>query len=304
MITLRNDENRIRLSEAMKNAGIGNERAKLLIKSGSVIVGGRIKKRDVRLREGDHIEIDGVFPELVPSELVVYEDDNFFVMRKPYGMDCTTEKETGRDTLYAAARRYMEETGQYNTQVMSVPYICQRLDKGSAGLVMIAKNEEFFQLMMQAVRERRIKRILSAYIGAVPAESEGEISHYASKTAEDAKIIITDEAKKGYLPVITRYRVMESNMGVSIIEAVNLNGGVTLARAQLAFAGMPVIGDREYGDERINDRFTPEYPALAVEKFIFETGINNPLSYLNMRVIASEDELPELRMRRKKQAKN
>lgn len=304
MIKLKIEENRIRISEAAEKAGISPERFALLLKSGSVSLSGKVKRRDSFANADDKLEIDGIYPDIEIKKLVIYEDENFFVMRKPSGMDCLTKKETGRTTLYSLAVEYMQESGEYNTRAMSVPYICQSIDKGSAGLVMIAKNEEMFALLMQAVRERRLKRIMSAYIGAVPQIEEGELSAYASGSMEDEFIKISEEPRRGYIPVITRYRVIDSNMGVSYIEATNLNGGVSVMRAQLAAAGMPVIGDGEYGDEAINERFTPEYPAMAVERFVFETGVNNRLAYLNARIIESdEDELPELKMRRGKQGK-
>ncbi len=298
----KNENGRKKLSLMPTEHGIDEARQKLLFKSGSVKLNGKTVKSDFTPKHHDEIEIDGIYEDIKASELVIYNDENFFVMSKPCGMDCVTLKETGRDTLYGFAAEFMKAEDEYDIDRLMIPYICEQIDKGSGGLVMIAKTEEMFNLLMQAVRERRIIRILSAYVGSIPRKPSGELIDYASSVLEDEKIIINRKQEKGMLPVITRYRVIDSNEGVSLIEATNLNGGVSVMRAQLAYNAMPVVGDNEYGDKEVNQRFTPTNPAIAVERFIFSTGVGNPLEYLNAKTISSEEsELPELRMKNQKQ---
>ena len=292
-------ESRKRISEILGGYGVTDERQKLLFKSGSVGVSGRIKKADTVLKAGDTLYVDGLYPELKPESLVVYNDENFFVMSKPGGMDCITRRDTGRETLYGFAAEYMKSRGEYDMDRLKIPYICEQVDKRSGGLVMIAKNEENFGLLMQAVKERRIVRILNAYVGAIPRKSSGELMGFASSVIEDENITVYRKQEKGTVPVVTRYRVIDSNVGVSLIEATCLNGGVSVMRAQLAANGMPVIGDKEYGKKTVNSRFNLENPAIAVERFIFSTGTNNPLEYLNLKTVSSDkDELPELRLKK------
>ena len=59
---------------------------------------------------------------------------------------------------------------------------------------------------------------------------------------------------------------------------------------------------RVYGDEKVNELFPVSCPSITVNRIVFETGLNNQLTYLNRKVIESRDiALPELRMRRRKE---
>ncbi|MBR3305413.1 MAG: hypothetical protein IKI74_06260 [Christensenellaceae bacterium] len=301
MLELLIKEDRTLISEALEEAGIRGARIKALFKSGSVKVDGKVKKHDAELKKDRTVTVDGIFPDFDVKGSVVYEDDNFFVMTKPSGMDVLTKEETGRDTLYMMAVRHMRETGQYEADVISVPYMIGDIDRDSSGLVIVAKDETMFVLLSGAVRERRIRMVMTIYAGTVPTEEQGDLTGYI-RIKRNGTIEVEDSHDKGLIPAVVRYRVLESNMGASIIEAACLNGGTLMARAILGHKGIPVIGDEVYGDEKVNELFPVSCPSITVNRIVFETGLNNQLTYLNRKVIESRDiALPELRMRRRKE---
>lgn len=67
-----------------------------------------------------------------------------------------------------------------------------------------------------------------------------------------------------------------------------VTGRTHQARAMMAWAGLPILGDDKYGNRRMNKKYGVKFQALWSYKLIFQTGTNNSLAYLNEKVFETD----------------
>ena len=92
---------------------------------------------------------------------------------------------------------------------------------------------------------------------------------------------IFDEPKSGAEKIITKYRVLSEENGVSTLEIELVTGKTHQIRAHLSHVGHPIIGDGKYGYKSINDRFKEKSQILTAYKTQLFFEKESPLSYLS-----------------------
>ncbi|MBQ9942196.1 MAG: RNA pseudouridine synthase, partial [Christensenellaceae bacterium] len=112
---------------------------------------------------------------------------------------------------------------------------------------------------------------------------------YIIKDAKGAKVRVVHQPTRDGMPAVTRYYTEKTNGELSLLDVELVTGRTHQARAHLASAGSPILGDDKYGDRRANKKFGARYQALWSYKIIFETGVNNCLEYLNKKVIETDN---------------
>ena len=171
-----NDEG-VRLSRFVQSVTTGLP-ASLLYKSfrnKRIKVNGKKAAPDARLAAGDLIELyinDEFFPPEAkparparpakprqPRVQVVYEDENIAVLYKPAHLLCHSDR-TGDANLVDAFTAYLTEKGEYapGGENRFVPALCNRLDRGTEGLVIAAKNYAALRDMNEIIRTDRLKK--------------------------------------------------------------------------------------------------------------------------------------------------
>ena len=130
-----------------------------------------------------------------------------------------------------------------------------------------------------------MKNIIELQYGILDKKQDTLIA-YLFKDKKKSLVYISDSPKKGYLKIITSYKVIEEKENLSILD-INLETGRThQIRAQFAHIGHPIIGDGKYGNNEINKKFNKKYQMLCSYKITFnfksDSGI---LNYLNNKSI-------------------
>ena len=266
------------------------EEAQRILKKGGVKVDGVRMKKDVPLVAGDVIEVypDGDLAAFAPEAEVVYEDENLMIFNKPAGIQCVSDKMDGKPTLYSLAVDYMRSTGEYEVNSLSVPYICHRLDIDTGGLVIVAKNQLYFEELFEALKQRRIRRFYKAVVcGPVGRHSQATLHDYMTMDGGRGKVF--HSPGKNTAPIATRYSLVKTNGELSLLDVELVTARPHQARAHLASAGFPVLGDEVYGNRRMNKKYDARYEALWADKIIFETGTNNLLEYLNKKEVSTQN---------------
>ena len=209
------------------------------LRSGAVRVND-VRVSNINLCVGDEIVFYGQMQTVQPEIFVEYEDENIIVVNKPAKMLMVSKDET-IETVYTFACRHMRKTGQYSVDALNVPYLCQRMDEVSAGLVMVAKNEIYFNEINQALRQRRIQCFGQVIVSGVPSRAQGELHDYAE--ISKGKVIVSAKVKRGLQHLVTRYQVLAKKEDVSMLEVYQVTGSNLMLRAHLQSFGHPVLGE-------------------------------------------------------------
>ncbi len=189
-------------------------------------------------------------PALAPE--VLFGDEALLALRKPAGMDCQPNAPEETDTLAnAVLARFPEVAG-----VGDGPLTCgilHRIDRDTSGLVLAARTQAAYAaLRAQFAAHTVAKRYLALVSGTV--RGPGRLEHFLALNPRcpgrmvDASV--WRDAKRP-MHAVTAYaplRTLRVEGLPCTLLAVDIRTGVThQIRAQLSFAGMPIVGDRRYG---------------------------------------------------------
>lgn len=240
---------------------LSRTRLKALIDGGSVVLDGAGAQATPldpsrKVRQGE-VFIVGVPPaepakpvaQDIPLD-IVYEDEDVIVIDKPVGLVVHPAPGNLDRTLVNAllghAAKSKNKGGLSGIGGVERPGIVHRLDKGTSGLMIVAKNDRSHHNLSTQFSERTIERAYKALVWGVPVPSQGEITGNIGRNPGNRKkmAVVTGGGKTA----LTRYRVLESFGGqASLVECRLATGRTHQIRVHMAHIGHPVIGDAQYG---------------------------------------------------------
>lgn len=199
---------------------------------------------------------------------VIYEDKDMMVVDKPAGLVTTKERKNEENTLEDWLRnRYQISDIRYQ---MERAGIVHRLDKGTSGLILVAKNQDSFLNLKKQFKDRLIKKKYMAMIcGDVSETGEMNVPIGRSKYGF-SKFAVSIDGKKA----VTRFRLLSKyeNDGkiYSLVEIDLLTGRTHQIRVHFSYLRWPLLGDKLYGGID-NDIKRPFLHAFYI-KFIHPTS--------------------------------
>ena len=239
------------------------------------------------------------------SELdIVYEDDNILLVNKPVGLVVHEDNDNTSDTLINRILCYLWKKGEYLPEKENsfVPALCNRIDRNTCGIVIAAKNAESLRVLNQKIRDRELVKLYLCVVSGTPSPAEATLTAYLKKISDENRVVISDSMIQGGLTAKTKYRVLETVGGLSLVEVDLITGRTHQIRAHFAHIGHPLLGDGKYGSNRLNKQFGFKYQALCSYKLIFRfTTDAGCLEYLNGKAftVGSIDELWFVRLFRR-----
>jgi len=225
-----------------------------LIKDGHVTVAGRSAKANQPVKSGQAIEVDvpsptdtDVLPEALPLP-IVYQDRDLIIVDKPAGMVVHPAAGHESGTLVNALLHHVDDLSGIGGEKR--PGIVHRLDRGTSGLMVVAKNDAAHEELSRQFREREVEK---EYIALV----WGEVM---AGRRIDAAIGRDPANRKKMSADVPARRVRRSREAVTrIVSAEPFGRVLTLARVaiytgrthqirvHLSAIGHPVVGDSLYG---------------------------------------------------------
>ena len=301
------NENGVRLSRFVESVTRDMPRS-LLYKSfrnKRIKVNGKRGEADTRLSSGDVIELyinDEFFPEkpVVPAKKpprrqppvkVIYQDENIAVLYKPAHLLCHSDR-TGDANLVDAFTQYLTQKGEYDPHGENrfKPGICNRLDRGTEGLVIAAKNYAALRDMNEIIRTDLLKK--EYYTITVGIPQSGRFTAWWEHDEKNNKVSIhahqsQDERRK---QIITDVDVLRTAGPFALCKIGLVTGRTHQIRAHLAYLGRPVLGDIKYGNRKMNERTGTKTQALCAVRISFlDVPEENTLHYLSGKVIKLKD---------------
>jgi 23S rRNA pseudouridine1911/1915/1917 synthase len=227
-----------------RHLGVPRADVQRAIAEGSIAVDGTVRPQSFRLTGGEMVsgEIPGretLEPEAggVP---VVYEDESLMVVSKPAGMPTHPTASLRSGTLVNRLLGMgvpLSRVGEEDR-----PGIVHRLDAGTSGLMVVAKDDRAHSDLAEMFRRHAVdRRYLALVRGHIPHE---ELTIDAPLGRDRARIKVRPGTGK---EASTEVRVRERLRDATLIEARPRTGRTHQIRVHLAAIGHPVLGDRRYG---------------------------------------------------------
>lgn len=237
---------------------------KMAMRKKNIKVNGKKVTDNIALLGGEQIEV--FLPDKKEKQIeVIYEDDNLIVANKPVGLETTL-----KDKVFTNSK-CLEE--YFNAKAV------HRLDKNTAGLVILAKNQNAENGLTSAFKLKQIDKYYLAVALNNFKEKEAELSAYWSK--EENEVKISKEEILNSIQIITSYKVLKQKNELSLLEVKLVTGKTHQIRAHLAFVCHPILGDGKYGNKKINKKFNLSKQLLCAYKIVFNFPETSPLFYLN-----------------------
>ena len=216
--------------------------------NGRIRLNGESVHTDAAVRAGDTVSIDWaedmpVYPVKaydLPLE-IPYEDEHLMVIVKPSPLASQSSRNHPDDSLENAVYSYLGCPEGYVYRPVN------RLDKGTGGLMVVARTPHAQHLMQRQLHTPAIRRRYLALTDGVPGEREGVIDLPIAKAPEaSVRRIIAPDGKRS----VTRYRVLrETGNGEALVLLELETGRTHQIRVHLSAIGCPVHGDFLYGRE-------------------------------------------------------
>lgn len=217
----------------------------------------------------------------------VYEDDNVLIVDKPMGL--LTQKDTHTShSLADEILSYLQDNKSYDPERLKgfTPAPCNRLDRNTAGIILVGKNMIATQELCQMFKTKEIsKYYMSIVLGRVT--SPIVLKGYHVKQGDKNEVSIFNHYVEGSKPVETRILPLKTNGRYTLVEVQLVTGKTHQIRAHLSQVGHPIIGDPKYGDPLENqyfkDKYGLKYQILCAYKIKFECCMHS-FKYLQNRV--------------------
>jgi 23S rRNA pseudouridine1911/1915/1917 synthase len=238
--------------------GLSRAQVTDLVAAGAVSVDGRpVLTRSVRVRTGQGLTVacedtgtaSGPQPDPSIAVHTVYEDPDLLVIDKPAGLVVHPGSGTPAGTLVnGLLARYPELVGVGEDPAR--PGIVHRLDRGTSGLLVVARSPEAFGSLVDMLAAHEVERRYEALVWGEVAEGSGVIDAPLGRSAHDpTRRALRHDGKQAR----TQYRVLErftEPVELTLLECRLETGRTHQIRVHLQAIGHAVVGDATYGGAR------------------------------------------------------
>jgi 23S rRNA pseudouridine955/2504/2580 synthase len=277
------DETGMRLDRFLEARfpGLSFSHIQRIIRKGELRVNGRRAQPKDRLQAGQAVRIPPLrLDEVRPrssvqaadeetrgflKSITLFEDADVLVLDKPMGLAVQGGSGTTRhlDGLLEVMR---DAKGQR-------PRLVHRLDKDTAGCILVAKTRFAAAALAKTFRSRAARKIYWALVAGVPKPRQGRISTYLAKEEreEESLMRIARHGEEGASHAVTYYAVVDTAAReLAWLSLKPVTGRTHQLRAHMAHIGHPIVGDPKY---------------FTVENWQLPGGLQNRLHLLARRIV-------------------
>ncbi len=217
------------------------------LEDGILLDGVRVSVRAV-VREGQTLSVrlgdteikSDILPAPGPLDLV-YEDDDLLVLNKAPGVPVHPGPGHYDDTLGNFLLSYYKERG-----LLADFHPVHRLDKGTSGLMVVAKHAHAQDQLRQQLHTEHFRRTYLAVCEGTPEPPSGVVDAPLGRVPDS---LIQQEVRPDGLPARTHYETLSVHQGRALLRLTLETGRTHQIRVHMAHIGHPLTGDFLYGTE-------------------------------------------------------
>jgi 23S rRNA pseudouridine1911/1915/1917 synthase len=219
-----------------------------LIADGRVVVPRGTAKPNLAMREGDTIAVD--IPPPAPSELaseelpleILYQDEDLVVLNKPAGMVVHPGAGHASGTLVNALLHHIDDLSGIGGELR--PGIVHRLDRGTSGVMVVAKNDTAHQELARQFEEREVEKEYIALVWGVVQAGRRIDAAIGRDPVNRQRMSARAKHARTAVTRITRARQLP---GLTLCQVAIHTGRTHQIRVHLSAIGHPIVGDSLYG---------------------------------------------------------
>ena len=254
--------------------GVSRTEAAAAVAAGSVLVDGvAITRGADRLAAGSVVEIA---VEMTPADPrpradpdvivpVVHVDDQVIVVDKPAGLVVHPGAGHDEGTMVSGLLAVFPEIAAVGDPVR--PGIVHRLDRGTSGLLMVARTSEAYESLVDQLAARSVDRLYRALVWGHPESPRGVVDAPIGRSPrQPTKMAVVATGK----PARTRYEVVETYdepVATAQVECHLETGRTHQIRVHMSAIGHPVVGDDRY--RGVRQSLSAPRPFLHAERLGF-----------------------------------
>ncbi len=241
---------------AARVEGVSRSTLKRVIDDGEVLVGGRVAKPSLKLKGGEHVEVELPAPppsEVEPEEIpldILHEDEEVVVVNKPSGLVVHPAAGVPSGTLANALAFHF---GQLSGGGSLRPGIVHRLDRDTSGVIVVAKTARAHESLSDQFRARTVFKSYVALVHGVTKEEKGRIEE---PLARDPRNRTRMAVVRGGRAALSLWRVRQHFTRFTLLDVQIKTGRTHQIRVHLAWIKHPVVSDETYGGGR--DKTLPD----------------------------------------------
>ncbi len=230
---------------------------KKLIDDNHVLVGGKPIKPSKKFDEGEIVEITLPVPDSIDVEPenidleVLYEDKSIIVVNKPAGMVVHPGAGVKSGTLVNALLYKCDDLSGIGGKIR--PGIVHRLDKDTSGVLVVAKNDQAHNSLVNQFKSRTVKK---KYLAIVEGDPKSDSGSFDSVIGRDTinRVKMSSKTKSGR-DSLTLWNVLKRFGPASLVEAEPKTGRTHQIRVHFSENGYPILADKIYGHKKQRCKF-------------------------------------------------
>jgi len=259
--------------------GLGFGHLQKLLRSGQVRVNGARVETSTRLAAGQDVrvpplqtdDVRAAAPAVVRrsgdrevlTAAILHEDAHVIVLNKPAGLAVQGGSGLTRH-VDAMLESYTDRHGRK-------PKLVHRLDRDTAGVLIVARTRSAAAFLGQAFKARETRKIYWALAAGVPRPPHGRVSTFLVREEEKERMRVTRHGESGADHAVSHYAVADqAAQKLSWLVMRPITGRTHQLRAHAAHIGHPIVGDPKY---------------FEIENWELPGGIQNRLHLLARRIV-------------------